>query len=228
MPATSWSGYHRFCPLARALDAIGERWTLVIVHELLSGAQRYGELQRRLPGIGTSVLADRLRKLEQAGIVERQPGPHGSVVVYQLTDAGRDLEPALRSLRAWGVRYLYHAQESNNAAECFDVRFVDGFEDLPDEEYEWRVGDQITTLRYRNGQLCQRPGRAQHPAVVSTTSAGFMRRWAAGSTSWDEGRARGDVKVKGSATAWKRMQAATGYLRSYTAASRGARTASPR
>ena len=224
MPATSWSGYHRFCPLARALDAIGERWTLVIVHELLSGARRYSELQRRLPGIGTSLLADRLRKLENAGIVERQPGAHGSVVVYQLTAAGRDLEPALRTLREWGVRYLYRIPASNDAADCFDVSFVDGFEDLPLEEYEWRVDDQTTTLQYRDGQLCQRPGRARHPAIVSTTDADFMRRWAAGSTSWDEGRARGEVKVRGSETAWKRMQAATGYLRSYPAGVRRART----
>jgi len=226
MPATSWSGYHRFCPLARALDAIGERWTLVIVHELLSGARRYGELQRRLPGIGTNLLADRLRKLESAGVVERQPGPTGSIVVYQLTAAGRDLEPALRTLREWGVRYLYGAGELADTTGQFDVSFGDGVEDLPDEVYEWRVGEQTTTLKCRGGQLCQQAGRAEHPAVVSTTSAEFMRRWAAGSTSWDEGRAVGDVKVRGSNAAWKRMQAATGYLRSYAATDRRRRTAS--
>lgn len=63
MPRNAWTGYGRFCPLARALDVVGERWTLVIVQELLKRPSRYSDLASRLPGIGTSVLADRLRKL---------------------------------------------------------------------------------------------------------------------------------------------------------------------
>jgi DNA-binding HxlR family transcriptional regulator len=77
MPRNAWAGYGRFCPLARALDVVGERWTLVIVQELLKRPSRYGDLASRLPGIGTSVLADRLRKLEAARVVERVPGPGG-------------------------------------------------------------------------------------------------------------------------------------------------------
>jgi DNA-binding HxlR family transcriptional regulator len=73
MPRTPWAGYGRFCPLSRSLDVIGERWTLVIVQELMKRPSRYGELNRRLPGIGTTVLAERLRKLETSGLVERQP-----------------------------------------------------------------------------------------------------------------------------------------------------------
>ena len=122
MPAEPWSGYRRFCPLARSLDVIGERWTLVIVHELLSGARRYGELQTRLPGIGTSVLADRLRKLEGAGVVARRPGEQGAVVLYELTEAGRELGPAMAALRSWGVRYLYQpVTDADGGVECFDL-----------------------------------------------------------------------------------------------------------
>ena len=91
MPATPWTGYGRFCPLSRALDVIGERWTLVIVQELLKQPRRYGALLDRLPGISTSVLADRLRRLERAGVVAREPGAVGAGVVYALTTRGQEL-----------------------------------------------------------------------------------------------------------------------------------------
>lgn len=212
MPAIAWSGYHRFCPLARALDVIGERWSLVVVQELLGGPRRYGALQARLPGVGSSVLADRLRKLERAGVVRREVGDSGSVVVYELTDAGRELGPAMAALRSWGVRYLY---EPADAEECFDVSFVDGVEALRAEDYEWRIDDDAVALRYEDGRLCRRAGSARRPAVVSRMTAAFMQRWAAGVTSWDEGRATGDVQVEGTDEAWERMLAATGYLRTY-------------
>src|SRR5260370_8664189 len=106
MPSRPWTGYGRFCPLSRALDVIGERWTLVIVQELLKQPRRYGTLLDRLPGISTSVLADRLRRLEQAGVVAREPGAVGAGVRYTLTDPGRGLKEALRALRPWGVGFL--------------------------------------------------------------------------------------------------------------------------
>ena len=214
MPAEPWSGYRRFCPLARSLDVVGERWTLVIVHELLGGARRYGELLTRLPGIGTSVLADRLRKLERAGVVSRRPGEQGAVVLYELTEAGRELGPAMEALRSWGVRYLYQPL-TDDGVECFDVSFVVGHGRLSDEEYEWRIDDQPIALHYEAGRLCRRRGAAHRPAVIATTTGEFMQRWAAGTTSWDQGRASGHVHVRGSSAAWTRMLAATGYLRDY-------------
>ena len=74
MPRNAWTGYQRFCPLARGLDVLGERWTLVIVQELMTSAARYGELHRRLPGVGTSVLADRLRDHGMFHVVTDWPG----------------------------------------------------------------------------------------------------------------------------------------------------------
>ena len=214
MPAEPWSGYRRFCPLAQSLDVVGERWTLVIVHELLGGDRRYGELLARLPGIGTSVLADRLRKLEHAGVVSRRPGEQGAVVLYELTEAGRELGPAMEALRSWGVRYLYQPL-TDDGVECFDVSFVVGHGRLRDEEYEWRIDDQPIALHYEAGRLCRRRGAAHRPAVIATTTGEFMQRWAAGTTSWDQGRASGHVHVRGSSAAWTRMLAATGYLRDY-------------
>src|ERR1700733_15558949 len=106
MPAAPWTGYGRFCPLSRALDVVAERWPLVIVQELLKQPRRYGTLLDRLPGISTSVLADRLRRLERAGVVAREPGAGGAGVVYALTARGQDLEEALRALRRWGGGFL--------------------------------------------------------------------------------------------------------------------------
>src|SRR6516225_3852570 len=106
VPKNAWTGYGRFCPLARALDVVGDRWTLVIVQELLKRSRRYSDLVRRLPGIGTTVLADRLRKLEAAGVVERQPRGVGEGVEYALTERGLALDRALDALRRWGVVYL--------------------------------------------------------------------------------------------------------------------------
>src|SRR5262245_66602349 len=97
MPKNAWSGYGRFCPLARGLDVIGDRWTLVIVQELLKRSSRYNDLARRLPGIGTTLLVDRLRKLEVAGVVERRPRAVGEGVEYALTERGLALSDTLRS-----------------------------------------------------------------------------------------------------------------------------------
>lgn len=214
MPKTKWSGYHRFCPLARALDLVGERWTLVIVHDLLARPARYTDLLRRLPGIGSSALADRLRKLERAGLVERKPGAVGEAVLYAPTEAARALQPALAALRSWGVEYL--AAPRDEQEHRFDVRFVEGFAALPAEEYEWTVGERVTSLRHEDGELVQSPGPAREPVLRLRTTEAFMRRWAAGEASWDDGRGAGEVEVEGDEAAWPRMLAATGYVRRYT------------
>lgn len=216
MPKEPWRGYKRFCPLARGLDLVGERWTLVIVQELLNAPKRYSELTSRLPGIGTSVLADRLRKLDRAGVIERRAGGPGEPVHYALTDAGRRLEEPLRAFRQWGVEHLTRtACPDDQETTAFDVSFVEGIEALGDEEYELRVGPAVTTLRFSKGVLVQEPGPARDPALVVTTDEEFMRRWSAGEVDWDDGRDAGDVTVLGHPAAWPRMLAATGYVPRY-------------
>jgi DNA-binding HxlR family transcriptional regulator len=95
--------YRERSGLAAALDIVGERWTLLIVRELLGAPRRYGQLLEALPGIGTNLLANRLRDLETAGVVARvlAPSPQ-SAVVYELTDRGRALRQAVDALQAWG------------------------------------------------------------------------------------------------------------------------------
>lgn len=99
--------YDQFCPLARATEILGSRWTLLIVRELLIGPRRFSDLRRPLPGISTSVLADRLASLEERGVVRRRElPPPASSTVYELTEAGSELLPSVIELARWGLRYL--------------------------------------------------------------------------------------------------------------------------
>jgi DNA-binding HxlR family transcriptional regulator len=99
--------YHQFCGVARALDALGERWTLLIVRNLLLGPRRYSDLLAELPGITTNLLAKRLQEMQAAGLLgRRDEGPPAGAVVYELTDAGAALEPVVMELGRWGGRLM--------------------------------------------------------------------------------------------------------------------------
>ena len=96
--------YDQHCAAARALDLVGDRWTLLVVRELLAGPRRYTDLHADLPGVSTDMLAGRLKDMESAGLVTRRRlPPPASASVYELTPRGRDLMPVLRSLAAWGA-----------------------------------------------------------------------------------------------------------------------------
>ena len=100
-------GYQQYCSLATSLDMIGDRWTLLIVFELMMGAQRYSDLLEHLPGIGTNLLAARLKRLQEAGLVEKEtlPPPAASTV-YVLTETGQGLRPTVISLATWGMQFM--------------------------------------------------------------------------------------------------------------------------
>jgi DNA-binding HxlR family transcriptional regulator len=201
--------------LARALDVVGERWTLVIVQELQKRPTKYGDLKRRLPGIGTSVLADRLRKLEAARILGRRAGPVGEGVVYELTERGRSLEAALRALREWGAEFLFDPDADGASGHTFDLGYVDGFERIPGGSFQVTVDDRPTALTFRQGELTQRSGAAPDAEITIDTSMGFLRRWAAGDVDWDAGVADNSVRVEGSSEAWLRWLVSSGYLPTY-------------
>lgn len=99
--------YDQYCPIACSLGLVGERWTLLVVRELMAGPKRYTDLVAGLHGIGTNILADRLKELEAAGLVEKHklPPPAASTV-YELTASGRQLRPVLHELARFGARYL--------------------------------------------------------------------------------------------------------------------------
>ncbi|WP_406221298.1 winged helix-turn-helix transcriptional regulator [Streptomyces canus] len=95
--------YDQYCSAARALDVVGDRWTLLIVRELLSGPRRYTDLHADLPGVSTDVLASRLKDMERDGLTTRRRlPPPGAAFVYELTARGRELLPVLQALGTWG------------------------------------------------------------------------------------------------------------------------------
>ena len=113
--------YGQFCALARALDHVGDRWTLLIVRELLLSDASYGDLQAALAGVPTNLLADRLRDLEHDGLLVRDAaGADRRRVIYRLTPLGRGLEPAVRALIVWGAHWM----RSGPGEQRFDPRWA--------------------------------------------------------------------------------------------------------
>jgi DNA-binding HxlR family transcriptional regulator len=99
--------YDQYCPVCHALELVGERWALLIVRELLKGPKRYTDLLEGMPGVGTNILAARLRELDAGGIVhKRKLPPPAASTVYELTEYGRELEEPLYALARWGARSL--------------------------------------------------------------------------------------------------------------------------
>jgi DNA-binding HxlR family transcriptional regulator len=178
-------------------------------------SSRYAELARRLPGIGTSVLAHRLRKLESAGLVEREVGAVGDGVKYVVTERGLGLGDTLVALRRWGVTYLIDPSADGVDRHSYDIRYVDGIDELEDAEFGLVVDGRPSVLRFRHGHLDHTVGVPTHPLLVVHTTAGFMDRWAAGTSSWDDGLHCGEVELTGPRGQWGRWLAATGYLLAY-------------
>ncbi|MGQ0842838.1 MAG: winged helix-turn-helix transcriptional regulator [Sporichthyaceae bacterium] len=98
--------HNQYCPVAKAAEALGDRWSLLLIREMLGGVERFNELERALPGISRSVLAQRLKGLEHSGIVARRRDAAGRTVAYELTAAGRRLDPVIQVLGDWGAEEL--------------------------------------------------------------------------------------------------------------------------
>ncbi|NGO70310.1 winged helix-turn-helix transcriptional regulator [Streptomyces boncukensis] len=113
-PSRSRRSYDQFCATARALDSVGDRWTLLIVRELLAGPRRYTDLHADLPGVSTDVLAARLKHMESEGLVARRPLARAAAArVYELTARGRGLLPVLAALARWGTPELGEPRETD-------------------------------------------------------------------------------------------------------------------
>lgn len=106
--------YRQLCPVAYALDALGERWTLLIIRDLLYGERRFSDLLRGLPGIGTNLLSKRLQNMEATGLIARRTlPPPSSSTVYQLTQRGGALAPVVGALAHWGTALLAERSEED-------------------------------------------------------------------------------------------------------------------
>jgi DNA-binding HxlR family transcriptional regulator len=99
--------YQQYCPVARASEVLTDRWTLLIVRELVLGSHRFNEIERGLPGISRSLLSARLRGLEDEGVVERLPRARSTLTEYHLSAAGQELKPVIEAFGAWGVRWAF-------------------------------------------------------------------------------------------------------------------------
>ena len=157
--------YDAYCPVAHALGLVGERWSLLVILELLHGPKRYTDLVGNLPGIGTNVLASRLRDLEAGGIVRKAvlPPPAASKV-YELTEYGRELRPAIRELAVWGARSLGPPTADE---ELFPGWLANALDTVlaplaPPGRFEFRVGEEVASLVDGEAQ----PGPVDDPDVV--------------------------------------------------------------
>ena len=138
--------YGQFCSMARALDLLGERWSLLIVRELLCGSRRFGEVQRGIPRISRTMLAARLRELADAGVIERRDGDGGPE--YRLTPAGLELAAVVRELGTWGQRWLpreLRARELDTRALVWDIHRRVRRDALPARPFVVRI--ELTDVR---------------------------------------------------------------------------------
>jgi DNA-binding HxlR family transcriptional regulator len=209
--------YDQYCAVARGLDVIGDRWTLLLVRDLLLGPQRYKDLLSGLPGIGTNLLADRLRELEGAGLIERTvlPPPAGSTV-YQLTEAGQALEPAVVALGRWGARFLGAPKKTDAMVpRAYFVAMRGVFN--PDvavgvtETYEVRIADLVFEVRVADGRLTTREGRASNPDVVMTMSVETLNDLMFQLITPAAALVKGRVDVKGDGRAFERFFKLVGF-----------------
>lgn len=179
---SSMRSYGQNCGLARSLDLLGERWTLLIVRELARGPKRFGDLTESLQGIGTNLLAARLRSLLEAGIIahEELTGVKG-VSAYVLTGRGRDLVPVLESLALWGLEIPWpQVQEARSraawAAMTMQANMQRGAGEAPDGIYDFDVEGERFWLRVSAGdsELLDGPAPVPPDVRLSTDRAGFM------------------------------------------------------
>lgn len=203
--------YGQFCGLAKSLDVIGDRWTLLIVRELLiRGPSRYTDLRAGLPGIPTNLLADRLRELEEAELLQRllSLGP-ASVPVYALTPRGEALDSVIAALGRWAAPMLGAPAEGDVFLPHWLVLparlyLVDRSPDKASVQIEVRDGNERVTIETANGGVTARLGAAENPVVVLTGATPLAWQLLIGKLSLQEARKAG-LTVEGKAAALTRF-----------------------
>ncbi len=165
--------YGEYCSIAKALDVVGDRWTFLIIRELLiRGACRYTDLKDGLPGIATNLLSDRIRDLEAAGLIWREDAPPPvATTLYRLTDAGAELEPVLGAIGRWGVRYMMDPAQGDEFRGhwfSFPVSFFlrDRDPDGPPVSIELDAASSPAVVDVSGGAVSVRLGTATTPDVV--------------------------------------------------------------
>ncbi|MFC4035049.1 winged helix-turn-helix transcriptional regulator [Streptomyces polygonati] len=165
--------YGQYCSIARSVDVVGDRWTLLIVRELLlQGPCRFTDLRNGLPGVAANLLSTRLKELEAAGLITREDAPPPiATALYQLTGDGLALEPVLKALGLWGLRFMGEERPD----DVFQARWLafvlpefiaDSDPDAPPAVIALTMADESAVIELRDGGIHSRPGRATEPDLV--------------------------------------------------------------
>ncbi len=197
--------YGQYCSVAKALDVVGDRWTLLIVRELiLQGPCRYTDLRAALPGIATNMLAERLRELEAAGLVRREEAaPPVATTLFQLTDAGTELEPVLNALGAWGIRYMAQPADNDEFRSHWfsfpaSLFLHDREPDGPPVAIELRTTGRAAVIEVSGGTVRTSLGTTHVPDLVLSGSPQLILGLLSAHVSLDAARAAG-LEVDGDA-----------------------------
>ena len=179
--------YKQYCPVARASEILADRWTPLIVRELILGSHRFNEIERGLPGISRSLLASRLRELEEAGVIERLPGAQPKLMAYHLSDAGRDLKTVIETLGAWGVRWAFgepRPEELDAGLLIWRIHQRINRELLPERrtvvefDFTGPRGQRVwLLLEPREVSVCVTPPGFDSDLIVHSDLAFFYRLW---------------------------------------------------
>ncbi len=199
--------YKQFCMLAMALDIIGERWTLLIVRELLEGPKRFTDLVDGLPGIGTNLLSHRLKEMESYDlIIRRRLPPPAASAVYELTGIGHSLEPVVSAIGHWGATVISKQRVSNDTKyfragwATLAMRYIYN-EELAKQlngSYEIRVGDEIMHVRIQDGEIDSRFGPADCPVFSVSMDLDTYKSLLMMDTPVEELVENGKITIEGS------------------------------
>lgn len=203
--------YKQHCPLACGLDVIGERWTLLIVRDLLIGPKRFKELLSGVSGMGTNLLADRLKALAKSGLIEQTvlPPPAASTV-YQLTEQGRQLEGPVLALARWGLQFLGDRETRALSRPEWSLMTLKGaFNPEAAKDFnlccEWHVDGLLFYIRVHLGHLSIALGKAKDAVARVTTDGESLAAVVSGKRGLKEVIQSGDFKITGSGLAVVRM-----------------------
>jgi DNA-binding HxlR family transcriptional regulator len=200
--------YSDACPIARTLDRVGERWALLVVRELLLGAQRFSDLRRALPGASSNMLTDRLRELEAQGVVYRRrlPPPAASVV-YELTQRGRELEPILDALGAWGRAEPAPARASLSATAVllFLRNSARACGEPPTHTYRVQLDDRVWSIAGVDGQVEIQPHDPADADASLHTDPETLNALLGDPAGLDGAIATGAVHVEGNLAALRQL-----------------------
>jgi DNA-binding HxlR family transcriptional regulator len=177
-PATR--SYHQYCGLARGLDMIGDRWTLLIIRELLLGPKRYKDMLEGLPGIGTNLLASRLRELQEMGVARRGVlAPPAGSAVYTLTECGQQLEPVLSAMGRWGAQFLGPVRDDDFLVPsayfvAMRATFRPELAVGMNESFEFRMAGRVFWVKVQEGSCSTGEGQPGPVDVVFTLDATIL------------------------------------------------------